>query len=231
MSGGRVLFVGCGPGAPDLLTLRAVDALAAADIIIWSASLIDRQTVVVHARADAELVEWPPATQRAIDAIYDRALAEGLIVVRLKGGDPMLFGDVEAELAAVRERGLDWEVVPGVSAAGASAAALGWDIATTGGPLLLVDGAAPAATPAARTVIAVHGAARDARGLQRDLLGRGLASSTPCALAIEVTRRDESLVECVLGELAETVEDLGRGLLTLVLATPSRSVQETTRND
>lgn len=220
MSGGRVLFVGCGPGAPDLLTLRAVDALAAADVIIWSASLIERRTVVAHARADAELVEWPPATQREIDAFYGRALAEGLVVVRLKGGDPMLFGAIEQELSAVRERGLDWEVVPGVSAVGASAAVLGWEIATPAAPLLLADAGALADASSAGSTVAVHGASRAPRALQRDLLERGLPRSTSCAIAIEVSRRDELLVPCILDELAETLEDLGLGLLTLVLAAP-----------
>lgn len=224
MSGGRVLFVGCGPGAPDLLTLRAVDALAAADIIIWSASLIERRTVVAHARADAELVQWPPATQRDIDAFYDRALAEDLVIARLKGGDPMLFGAVEEELSAVRERGLDWEVVPGVSAVGASAAALGWEIATPAAPLLLADAATLADAPSAGSIVAVHGASCAPHALQRDLLDRGLPESTSCAVAIEVSRRHELLAPCTLDELAETLEDLGLGLLTLVLAGPRKTV-------
>lgn len=163
MSDGRVLFVGCGPGAPDLLTLRAVDALTAADVIVWSASLIERRTIAAHARAEAELVEWPPATQREIDALYDRALAA---------------------------------------------------------PLLLADAAALTDAPAAGSAIAVHGASRAPRVLQRDLLDRGLPGATPCAVAIEVSRRDELLAPCTLDELAETLEDLGRGRLTLVLAGP-----------
>ncbi len=226
MSTGRVLFVGCGPGAADLLTLRAVSALQDADVVIWSPSLLDRATIAAHAHADCEIVEWPPATQRDIDAVYDRARAEDLTVVRLKGGDPMLFGAVEPELSAVRGRGLRCGVVPGISAAGAGAAALLCEIATPAAPLLLTDAAAlpDALDPGSR--LAVHDAVRDPRALQRDLLARGLTATTSCAIAIEVSRRPEMLVWCALHELAETLEDMGRGLLAIVLVSPPPTVQD-----
>jgi precorrin-4/cobalt-precorrin-4 C11-methyltransferase len=217
VSAGRVRFVGCGPGAADLLTLRAVRALQAADIVIWSPSLLDRQALADHTPAAAEIVEWPPATQHDVEAAFDRAAAERLEVVRLKGGDPTLFGAMEPDWSAARDRGLSCEIVPGVSALSAGAAALGQEIATPAAPLLIAgteDLARPAHEPPR---IAVYNAARDPSALQRALLARGLPASTPCSVAIEVSRRDETLISCTLAELAETVEDMGRGLLTLVL--------------
>lgn len=218
MSAGRVLFVGCGPGAADLLTLRAVRALATADVVIWNAGLLDRQVLSDHMRAGAEILQWPPATQRDVERAFDRALAEDLLVVRLKGGDPTLFGALEPELSAVRERGLPCEIVPGVSAVGASAAALGHEVASGGAQLLLADAGSLASGLPGAGAIAVYGANRDPRALQRALLARGLVASTPCAVAIEVSRRDEMLVSCPLGELGETIEDLGMGALTIVFA-------------
>ncbi|MGH2918266.1 MAG: SAM-dependent methyltransferase [Solirubrobacteraceae bacterium] len=218
MSRGRVLFVGCGPGAPDLLTLRAVRALEAADIVIWSPSILDRQALATHTRGGTEVVEWPPATHDDVLRAYERAVADELLVVRLKGGDPMLFGEIEPELSEVRARGLECEIVPGISALGASAAAAGYEIARPGAPLLLVDAATIADVRDAAVGVAAYGAGRDPRALQAALLHRGLPGSTPCAVAIEVSRRDETLVSCPLDELAETVEDMGLGLLTLVLA-------------
>ena len=138
MSAGRVLFVGCGPGAADLLTVRAVRALRAADIVIWNASLLAREDLDALVRADAEVLAWPPATQADILEAFGRALAEDLLVVRLKGGDPTLFGELEPELSAVRDLGLACEIVPGVSASAAAAAALGSQLGTRGAPLLLV---------------------------------------------------------------------------------------------
>lgn len=216
MSAGRVLFVGCGPGAPDLLTVRAVRALERADVVIWSPTLLDRQALGAHVRGDAEIVAWPPATARDILDIYDRALAEGLLVVRLKGGDPMLLGRMEPELSAVLERGLGCEVVPGVSAHAASAAALALELASPQAPLLVADEAAlEGGTPGG--VIAVYGAGRDPRALQRMLQDRGLAESAACVVASEVSRPGETLISCSLGELAETLEDDGSGRMTLVL--------------
>ncbi len=221
MSGGRVLFVGCGPGAPDLLTVRAIRALEAADIVIWSPSLLDRQALAGHTRAEAQIVEWPPATQRDVEVAFDRAVAEQLDVVRLKGGDPTLFGALEPDWSAARERGLRREIVPGVSAVSAGAAALGREICTATEALLLV-GAGELARQTHRVPgIAVYGAGRDPRALEQALLDRGRPASTPCTVAIEVSRRDESLVACRLDELAETIEDMGRGVLTLVLVAGS----------
>jgi len=226
VSGGRLLFVGCGPGAADLLTLRAVDAIGRADVVIWSATQIDRRVLAEHMRPGAEVVAWPPATQHEILAVYERAAAENLLVVRLKGGDPTLFGGLEPDLTAARERGLACQIVPGVGALSAAAAALGCEVATTAQPLLLVDASGGAdAGPAAATAIAVHGAGVAPRALQDDLLRRGLPASTPCVVAIEVSRRDETLVECALEELAETVEDMARGVLSVVLAGPSTTVR------
>ncbi len=213
-------FVGCGPGAADLLTLRAVRALQAADIVVWSASLLEPAAVLEHTGDDCELVRWPPATQRDIDAVYDRALTEHLEVVRLKGGDPMLLGEMEPELSAVLGRGLRCEVVPGVSAAGAGAAALLCEIATPTAPLLLADAAALPGTLDPGSALAVHNAGRDPQALQRDLLARGLAATTPCVVAIEVSRRPEMFASCALHELAETLEDMGRGMLAIVLVRP-----------
>ena len=217
---GRVLFVGCGPGAADLLTLRAARALAEADVVVWSPSLLDRDALAAHARPDATIVRWPPATQREVLAAFDRAVADGLLVVRLKGGDPTLFGALEPELSAAHERGLATEIVPGVSALAASAATLGREVATAAAPLLLADAAVLSATPTVTGGVAVYGAGREPRALQRALLERGLAGSTPCTVAVEVSRRDETLVPCMLAELAETLDDVGRRALTLVLAQP-----------
>jgi precorrin-4 methylase len=218
VSAGRVLFVGCGPGAADLLTMRAVRALATADIVIWNAALLERQALSEHTRTDAEILEWPPATRVDIERAYDRALAEDLLVVRLKGGDPTLFGALEPELSAARERGLVCEIVPGVSALGAACAALGSELPARSAALLIVDADALADGDLAASAIAVYGASRDPRALQGALLARGLAGSTPCTLASEVSRGDELLVSCALEELGETIEDMCLGTLSIVIA-------------
>jgi precorrin-4/cobalt-precorrin-4 C11-methyltransferase len=215
MSKGRVSFVGCGPGAGDLLTLRAARAIAEADVIVWSPTLLDRAVVAEHARPDAELVAWPPATQADVLAVYRRAVDEELRIVRLKGGDPTVFGELGEDLRAVDAMGVERAIVPGISAVAAGAAALGCEVAARGAPLLLVaagDGADGAG------VVAAFGAGRDPEALARELSARGLPAATPCAVLVGVSRPGEIVATCRLSDLAEQLADLGAGALTTVLA-------------
>ena len=211
-----MLFVGCGPGAADLLTLRAVRALAAADIVVWSPSLIAAEVVRGHVRPGTEILAWPPAGLPDVLDAFDRARDRGLVVVRLKGGDPMLFGAMEPELGAARDRGLDVEIVPGISALGAAAAALAWELARPGTPLLVDDAFVAPAGEVGVTALFMAGGVPDAAAGK--LRQRGMTPDASCAVAIQVSRPDEILVTCRLDELSEHVEDLGRGGHTVVLA-------------
>jgi precorrin-4/cobalt-precorrin-4 C11-methyltransferase len=216
MSAGRVRFVGCGPGAADLLTLRAVRAIAAADVVVWSPSLLDEAVLTEHARPDAELVAWPPATQRDIVAVYDRAARDGLQVVRLKGGDPTFFGELQDDLRELRALRVDVEVVPGVTAVSAAAAALCCEIASAATPLMLA--AAGAHAGADPGVVGVLNTGRDPAAVAAGLAARGLAPATPCAVLVALSRPREIVVTCTLDELAETLRDYGSPGLTTVLA-------------
>lgn len=214
MSGqGRVLFVGCGPGAPDLLTLRAADAIATADIVVWGRSLLTREAVLAHASTETEVIAWPPATMTEVLAAYDRARDEGLVVARLKSGDPAIFGEGATELQAVAERGLEWEMVPGVSAVCAAAAAFKVELTAAGTQVVL----ARSGEVAQATTVALFMAGRDPAGPQRELLARGLDAGTTCGIARQVSRPGEVLVRCRLEKLAETLQDLGLDGMTVVL--------------
>jgi len=124
---GRVIFIGAGPGAADLITLRGAQRLASAQVVLFDAL------------TDPALRDWAPAArwidvgkrgyahataQPAIDALLVAMAKAHDIVVRLKGGDPGVFGRLEEELLALREAGIDCEVVPGITAALAAAAGI-----------------------------------------------------------------------------------------------------------
>jgi precorrin-4/cobalt-precorrin-4 C11-methyltransferase len=220
VSAGRVRFVGCGPGAADLLTLRAVRAIAAADVVVWSPSIVDDAVIAEHARAGATLLAWPPATQREVLAVYDRAVAEGLEVVVLKGGDPAHFGQLEDDLQAIRARELDHEIVPGVTTAAAAAAALRCELAAPGASLLLL--AAGECRPSA-SMIGLLGAGRDPQAVAAQLTALGMGPATPCAVLVGISRPEEIVVTCALADLEETIADYGFGGLTTVLAGPAIS--------
>jgi uroporphyrin-III C-methyltransferase len=126
---GRVLLVGAGPGDRELLTLRAVKALACAQVVVHD-RLVSAE-VLAMAPADARRVDVGktpknhPVPQEAINALLIGLATEGLTVVRLKGGDPLIFGRGGEEAEAVRAAGIPMEIVPGITAAQAAAAATG----------------------------------------------------------------------------------------------------------
>lgn len=227
----KVWFLGGGPGAPDLLTVRAARVLGEADVVIWGKDLLTEATVADHARAGAELVPWPPATMSDIYAVYDRAGREDLIVARLFWGDPAIFGAVRDEAQEASSRGLSFEIVAGVSSLGASAAALGHELTTAPGdsPPLIV--AAPRDDPPAGQRVrdlASHGATmalfmagKRAEEVQVELLAGGFSPDTPCAVAKRVTWPDEVLVTCRLDELATTIVERELEKHSLVLVGPA----------
>ncbi len=216
-----VHFVGGGPGAPDLLTLRAAEVIGEADVVIWGRNLLMEEVVSRHARPGAEIVPWPPATMKDLHAIYDRAAAEGIRVARLYAGDPTIFARIHEEIGDVTERGLPFAIVPGVSAVGAAAAALILDL--TGAredprALVLTSRDGPMPDPGAMTAAFMAG--REPEELQGKLLAAGYAEHTPCAIAHRVSWPDERLTRCRLGELAERLREQPDGHQTLVLAGP-----------
>ena len=122
-------LVGAGPGDPELLTLKGLRVLAGADVVLFEdlvpASVLD------FARREATRIDVgkrgyaPSVRQEGITGLLVKLAREGKNVVRLKGGDPMIFGRADEEIAALRAAGFEVEIVPGVTAALASAAALG----------------------------------------------------------------------------------------------------------
>jgi uroporphyrin-III C-methyltransferase len=124
----KVFLVGAGPGAPDLLTLRAAKLLADADIVFFDA-LVHPETVALAVNAKKVAVGKRAGQVSTDQRFINRSLVEAATryenVVRLKGGDPMLFGRAQEEIDALKDGGIDYEVVPGITAALAASAQLG----------------------------------------------------------------------------------------------------------
>jgi precorrin-4/cobalt-precorrin-4 C11-methyltransferase len=228
---GRVSFVGAGPGAPDLLTLRAVEVLRRADVVVWARSLVD-PAILEHAREDAERVASDDRTHEDVVAIYARAAGEGLRVARVHSGDPTVYGALHEQLAACRALGLDVEIVPGVSSVGAAAAALGQELTIPDVSQTLIFTRRPTRTsmPANERLVelARHGttlvlflSVRRPRELQADLLEGGYAPDTPCAVVYRASWPDELVVRCALGDLAAQIKANRITTQALVLVGPA----------
>ena len=125
---GSVVLVGAGPGDPELLTLKAVRALQSADVVLYDDLVLPGS--VALARREAQRLNVgkrgykPSCTQEDITALLVTLAREGKRVVRLKGGDPMIFGRAGEEIAALKAAGVEVEIIPGVTAASAAAASL-----------------------------------------------------------------------------------------------------------
>jgi uroporphyrin-III C-methyltransferase len=240
---GTVYLVGAGPGAPDLLTLRAARLLAEADIVFHDA-LVHPGTLALAARAVKVEVGKRCGRHSSAQRFINKRLVDAArryrVVMRLKGGDPMLFGRAHEEIAALEKAGIEYEVVPGVTAASAAAADLGVSLTRRGAARSVVfvtprvgEGEAPSgwarAVAAADTAV-LYMAAGDAVRVRDALTEAGVAPDTAVALVENASLEDVRSVRGTLGELEGLAATRGAGpaviLLGRVLAKAALSQRE-----
>jgi len=211
---GHVSLVGAGPGDPELLTVKAVRFIESADVILHD-DLVPEAILGLAAPA-AEIVNVgkrcgaKTITQEEINALMIEHARAGRRVVRLKSGDPLLFGRAAEEMDALNEAGIPYEIVPGISAAFAAAAALGrsltdrdWAshvIFSTGHHAQSHNREALPAFEAGTRVIYMPG--RDLNLLAAEWLAEGLPADLPCAVVSRAAQPDQQVVHTTLGELA-----------------------------
>jgi precorrin-4/cobalt-precorrin-4 C11-methyltransferase len=232
VTGGKVWFVGAGPGAADLLTLRGARVIAAADVVLWASSLV-HPDVLAHARPSAEIVDSAELPLEGAAPIYLRAQADGLAVARIHSGDPALWGAVQEQRELCDELGLAHETVPGVSAYAAVSALAGRELTVPevaqsviltrlgGGKTPMPAGEELAGLAAHGATMAVFLSAARSGQLQAELLAGGYPAATPVLIAYRATWPEELLLECTVGTLAETVKAHKLWKHTLFLAGPA----------
>jgi precorrin-4/cobalt-precorrin-4 C11-methyltransferase len=203
MTRAKVWFVGAGPGAADLLTQRAARVIADADVVVWAASLV-HPDVLAHARPGAEIVDSATLPLEGVRPLYERALAQDLVVARIHSGDPALWGAVQEQRELCDELGLDHETVPGVSAYTAVAAIVGRELTVpeVAQSLILTrlgGGKTPMPPGEDLSALAAHGTTMAV------FLSAAYPPDTPALVAYQATWPDELLAECTVATLAETV--------------------------
>ena len=214
---GSVTLVGAGPGDPELLTLRAVRALQSADIILFD-DLVSHD-VLDFARREARKMlvgktgYGPSCKQDEINALMVSLARQGKRVVRLKGGDPLIFGRAGEEIAACKAAGIAVEVVPGITAAQGAAAKLGLSLTGRAQARRLQyvtgharEGGVPAdidwralADPA--TTTAIYMPAKTLAALVKHAVAQGLDPQTPALAIARATRPDQAVVSGPIHEL------------------------------
>jgi uroporphyrin-III C-methyltransferase/precorrin-2 dehydrogenase/sirohydrochlorin ferrochelatase len=212
-SGARVYLVGAGPGDPDLLTVKALRLMQSAEVILHDDLVAD--AILDLAAPTAEKVNvgkrcgMKTITQEEINALMVSHAREGHMVVRLKSGDPLLFGRAAEEIAALTEAGIAHEIVPGVSAAFAAAAAVGCSLTDREWASNVIFSAGqhaqshnranlPAIEDATRVV---YMPGRDLTLLAEQWLADGLPPELPCAIVSRAAQPDQSVFHTTLGEL------------------------------
>jgi uroporphyrin-III C-methyltransferase len=210
MPRGHVIFIGAGPGAADLITLRGARALARADVVLYDA-LTDPAL-----REFAPQAEWidvgkrgfsASTAQARINALLIQHALDGAVVARLKGGDPSVFGRLEEELLALAEAGLTSEIIPGVTSALAAAAASGRPLTRRG------NGRSVALTTAMTQERELHAgrradtevfymAGQQLAMLSRRLLESGWPADTPVSIVSRAGWPDQLASEHQVSDLA-----------------------------
>ncbi|MCX7645319.1 MAG: uroporphyrinogen-III C-methyltransferase [Rhodobacteraceae bacterium] len=219
---GIVSFVGAGPGDPDLLTLRAVRAIEAAEVVVHDRLV--PAAILALAGPGARLVDagkegfGPSVPQAEIDAMLVAFARSGARVVRLKSGDPGVFGRLEEEIEALEAAGIPWEIVPGITSA-AAAAAIGQSLTRRGrnsGVHLVTGHDAKGfadhdwrALARPGEVAAIYMGKRAARYIAGRLLMHGALPETPVSVVENASRPDERVLATTLGALPEALEAAG----------------------
>ncbi len=221
---GKVWLVGAGPGAPDLLTIRAARVIASADILFYDA-LVNPEIVALATHAEKVAVGKRHGRYSTAQTFINKRLldaaARHTTVVRLKGGDPLLFARAQEELDALSAAGIEVEIVSGITAALAAGAALGVSL-TQRGVSRNVTFVTPrvgkeerasdwaAAVLAADTAVIYMGAG-EALWIANTLMQRGLPADLPVALVENASLPGETARTARLDELGALAEHLGSG--------------------
>lgn len=217
---GHVALVGAGPGDPELLTLKARKALDEADVIIHDRLVAPE--ILELARREATLLDVGKqgfgrhTPQEEIARLMVEHAAKGLQVVRLKSGDPVIYGRLDEEIDALEAAGITWSIVPGITSASAAAAGIGQSLTRRGRNSALrvltghdTEGFAEqdwAALARPGTVAAIYMAKKGARFLQGRLLMHGAPAATPVTIVENASRPDQRTVASTLATLAADLD-------------------------
>ena len=209
----KVYFIGFGPGDPELLTVKGYNLLKKADLIIYPGSLIDEKYL---SQFKAEKINSFGLTLEEIVEIIEKALKDGKKVVRLQSGDPSIYGAIGEQIEELEKRGIECEIIPGVSSIFASAAAMKKELTTPEVPGVIITRPKGrtldkdyleilASTPL--TLIVLLGVDKIDYIVKEVGKVRGL--DEPCAVVYHASREDEKVIVSKLGEIADKVKKAG----------------------
>lgn len=226
-----VHFVGAGPGACDLITVRGMNRIKEADVIIYAGSLVNPE-LLSYAKADCKIYNSAHMTLDAVVDVMREAEAAGKGTVRLHTGDPSVYGAIREQMDLLDECGIAYDVCPGVSAVFGAAASLACEYTLPDVTQTLILTRAEGKTPvpekenlrslaAHRASLVLYLSSGLARKVRQELLIGGYAEDTPVAVVYKATWPEEKIIRTTLAKLPEDMEAAGITKTALIIVSPA----------
>lgn len=226
-----VHFVGAGPGACDLITVRGMNRIKEADVIIYAGSLVNPE-LLSYAKADCKIYNSAHMTLDAVVDVMREAEAAGKGTVRLHTGDPSVYGAIREQMDLLDEYGIAYDVCPGVSAVFGAAASLACEYTLPDVTQTLILTRAEGKTPvpekenlrslaAHRASLVLYLSSGLARKVRQELLLGGYAEDTPVAVVYKATWPEEKIIRTTLAKLPEDMEAAGITKTALIIVSPA----------
>ncbi len=235
LSSSPIIFVGAGPGDPELITVKGQKALGRADVILYAGSLV-APVILEYVRANAEKVDTAALNLKEIVSRMVAAQQAGRRVVRLHSGDPSLFGAIQEQFAELDKAGVPYQVIPGVTAAFAAAAALARELTLPEVTQTVILTRAPGRTPVpdaeALEKLARHGATMaiylSAHLVEEvaEVLSKAYGPQAPAVVAYRVSWPDQQIIPGTLATIADQVRQAGIKRQALILVGPTLAAGE-----
>ena len=228
-----ISIVGAGPGALDLMTIRAQERLKKADVLVWTDSLIPIQ-ITNLVKDDCEKIKTSSLTLEEILLILIKRHKEGKKIVRLHDGDPCLYGAISEQICRLNDEGIEVEIIPGVSAYQATAATLGFELTIPNLTQTIILSRAEGRTgkpkeeslhklAAIQSSLCLYLSARHVEDIQSILINY-YPANTPVAIAHRVTWPDEWIKIIPLNEMAKTSKEKNLIRTTLYIISPTLKI-------
>ena len=212
-----IYFIGAGPGAVDLITVRGAELLGKAGIIVYAGSLVNPELVRKYAQENCRVYDSSRMTLDEILAVLVEGHNSNILTVRLHSGDPALYGAVREQFEALRERNIPFEVVPGVSSLFAASAVLKTEYMIPEHTQTLIISRVEGRTPAPENAsVALFLSAGMTAKACAELISKGYSPETPAAVVYRASWPNERVIHGTLATLPELAQGITKSALILV---------------
>jgi precorrin-4 C11-methyltransferase len=215
----KIIIAGAGPGAEDLITMRALEAVKKADLIVYAGSLVNPE-ILNYAKSNCKKLNSAGMSFEEVIKAMTEAWHKGLQVLRLHSGDPSLYGAISEQMNALNEQNIEFEIIPGVSCAFAAAAALKFEFTMPGITQTTILTRRAGRTPvpdkehlkflaANNASIVLYLSIADIDGAVQDFLQAGRSEETPAAVVYRASWNNEQIIRGTLKDISKKVKDAG----------------------